>query len=281
VFNQYFGNYLLNKKIITAEELKEILTYQKSNHVKIGVLAINFGYMNSEQVLEVHKQQMQMDKRFGEIAIQLGYLNEKQLQNLLSAQREGYLQLSQALIDKKILTYAQLANTLENYKKECQFTNEDLEIIQQGDLDKIVNLFLKFEYTFCGEVFRDYTVLMLKNIVRLLDETPCLETPTLANNYKADWLIFQEVHGKSNLFTGIATNERMFLTIASKFAGRKFTIIDEMTKAAVTEFLNVHNGIFLVNMSNQNIELEMNAPMLYEKINIIDNTETHDIPLSF
>ncbi|MGI6588872.1 MAG: hypothetical protein ACOX2N_08955 [Peptococcia bacterium] len=279
MFSQYFGNYLLNKNLVTTEELKEALEYQKSIHVKLGILAINLGYMNSTQVQEVHQQQMKIDKRFGEIAIQLGYLNEHQLQNLLSTQKQGYLQLSQALVDKKFLTLDQLQNELENYKKDCQLTAEQIEILKQGDIDKIVHVFLDFEDSFRSKIYSDYTALILKNVIRLLDETPRLEKKSPLNNYTPEWLVCQKIYGEYNLFTGIAADKNMFLTLASKFAGEKFNCIDEMTKASVTEFLNVHNGIFLVNMSNQNIELQMEPQKLYQQAKIENDDDTYIIPI--
>lgn len=279
MFSQYFGNYLLNKNIITTEKLKEALEYQKSVHVKLGVLAINLGYMNSTQVQEVHQLQMKVDKKFGEIALQIGYLNKYQLQTLLSTQKQSYLQLSQALIDKKFLTLDQLENALDAYKEDCQLTVEQIEILQQGDIDKIVHVFLKFEDSMRSKIYGDYTALLLKNIIRLLDEKPYLEKNPPLNNYAAEWLVCQEIHGQYDLFTGIAADKEMFLTLASKFAGEKFTSIDEMAKASVAEFLNVHNGVFLVNMSNQNIELQMNPQDLYHQVTINNKNGTYVIPI--
>lgn len=47
MFSQYFGQYLLNEKYLTAEQLKASLEYQQSVRLKLGVLAINAGYMNA------------------------------------------------------------------------------------------------------------------------------------------------------------------------------------------------------------------------------------------
>lgn len=278
MFSQYFGNYLLNKKLITTKNLKEALEYQKSIHVKLGILAINLGYMNSTQIQEVHQQQMKIDKRFGEIAIDLGYLNEPQLQNLLTTQKQGYLQLSQALIDKQYLTLEQLQNELQNYKNDCQLTAEQLEIIKQGDINKIVQLFLKFTETPIPQTYNDYVALFLKNIIRLLDLTPRLENAFAAENYIAPFLISQKIQGELNLYTALATDQETFLTIASRFANEQLKTIDELAQASVAEFFNVHNGIFLVNMSNQNLELQMEPHQFCEQAKIKE-TDTYVIPI--
>ena len=118
--------------------------------------------MNSEQVQEVHQQQKKQDKRFGEIAVELGYLNEQQLLTLLSSQKQGHLQISQALIDKKYLTLSELENALESYKEDCQLTNEQLELLKQGNIDEIVPAFLNFDDPTRINIYNDYTTLLLK-----------------------------------------------------------------------------------------------------------------------
>ena len=279
MFSQYFGNYLLNKNVVSAEQLKKVLELQKSVHVKLGVLALNLGYMNSAQIQEVHQLQMKVDKRFGEIAIELGYLNQEQLLTLLSSQKEGHLQLSQALIDSNYLNIAELENALDNYKKDCQLTGEQLEILKQGDIDKIVPAFLDFDDTTNSELYYEYLSLFLKNIIRLLDESPYLKKEVLPNSITAEWLIRQDITGKHNLYTGIVAEQKVFLSLASKFAGMQFSVMDEMSQSSLAEFLNVHNGIYLVNLSNQNIELQMNPQEVSTPDSIKNNAGTYIIPI--
>jgi hypothetical protein len=70
MFNKYFGNYILRKNIINHNDLKTVLEKQHSTRVKLGVLAIESGYMSAAEVTKVHRLQSVQDKRFGEIAIE-------------------------------------------------------------------------------------------------------------------------------------------------------------------------------------------------------------------
>ncbi len=279
MFSQYFGNFLLNKKLVSTQELKDALEYQKSIRVKLGVLAINLGYMNSSQVQELHQQQMRVDKKFGEIAIELGYLTPQQLQNLLDTQKQGHLQLSQALVDKSYLTLEQLEDELENYKQDCHLTSEELEIIKQGNIDKIVQLFLDFKNHLAQKLYNDYVALLLKNIIRLLDITPRLEKTLSLDDYHTDILVCQSIAGEHTLHTALACEEKAFLTIGSKFANEQFNTINELAQASVAEFLNVHNGIFLVNMSNKDIELQMKPHQIYLQTHLKKKDHTYIIPI--
>lgn len=102
MFTQFFGNYLLNQKLVTPEQLVDALQEKQNTRMKLGVLAINAGYMTASQVERVHELQSKMDKRIGDIAVELGYMTEDQVMELLHAQPLGYLLLGQALVDKGI-----------------------------------------------------------------------------------------------------------------------------------------------------------------------------------
>ncbi|HOA79999.1 MAG TPA: chemotaxis protein CheX, partial [Defluviitaleaceae bacterium] len=65
MFTQYFGNYLLNKGYLTAEQLHDALEEIKDARLKLGVLSVNAGYMTAEQTEEVNEAQKKYDKRFG------------------------------------------------------------------------------------------------------------------------------------------------------------------------------------------------------------------------
>ena len=53
MFTQLFGNYLINKNIVTPAQLSEAIKVKNTTRLKLGVLAINAEYMNSTQVEEV------------------------------------------------------------------------------------------------------------------------------------------------------------------------------------------------------------------------------------
>lgn len=278
MFSHYFGNYLLRKNIITADQLKEILALQKTVHVKIGVLAINYAFMDSEQVKEVLELQKNKDQRFGEIAIELGYLTDKQVQNLLLTQQEGLLDLSHAIVGTKFLTLSQFEKMVFRFKEDCQLSDQELEILKQNNIDETVRALIDFNTPSYNEIFYKYAALMIKNIMRLLNERPYIKKEKLPTKYMAECLVSQEIKGKYRLYTGIAANKDVFLRLASNYAHEKLTELDELAKDSLAEFLNVHNGVFLVNLSKQNIELDMNPQQFHSPKNI-KKSGTYIIPI--
>lgn len=267
MFSQYFGHYLLNRNLITHEQLIDALEFQKSVHVKLGVIAVDKGYLTSTQVDEVHEKQKQIDKRFGEIAVELGYLTEAQVEELISHQKQGYLYLAQALVDRGYMTMDQFSNALNDYKNENSLSDEQFEAIQNGNIETIIE-YLLTKTPDAKEKFGNYVSLFAKNLIRFIDNQIYLEINKENQIESENWVIIQSIEGDAPLFTAINANDEALLFIASKYAEEQFTVVNELAKDSICEFLNLHNGIHLVNMSNNGIELSM-KPQQIEKLNKI------------
>lgn len=257
MLNQYFGQYLLNQKKITADQLVEVMDYERSARVKLGVLAINAGFMTAEQVENVHQLQRVKDQRFGELAVGQGYLTYAQLEDLLENQHSRHLGLSQVLVDKGYLTLTQLEETLAKYKADNQISKEQAEIVME-DTDQASKMILDFSADGAqGEIYQDYIGLLQRNIVRFLDATPLLGKNQPVGEQNSQWLIYQSIAGEVSLFTGLAMDDATLLAIARHYSGETLTEIDELAKDSVAEFLNMVNGIFCVNASNRGMELDL------------------------
>ncbi len=264
MFSQYFGHYLLNKGLVTPEQLADALEYQRSVHLKLGVIAINAGYMTSAQVEQIHSMQKRVDKRFGELAIENGYITEGMLSDMLSTQKQGHLMLGQALIDRKYFTMEQLQEALDNYKKENGISSRQFNVVRNDDAQEIEQIFQNYGETLLAKTYSDYVTLLIKNIIRFIDDNPTVEINQLKTDITSEWYTWQEILGKLAIHTAIGCASKEFVTFAAKFAQEDITEPDELAQASVGEFLNLHNGIFLVNMSNNGVELEMQPQMVAE-----------------
>ncbi len=259
MFDKFFGIYLLNKKLISNEDMQKILHHMKSTHIKIGTLAIKEGLMTGTQVEEINLLQRSKDKKFGELAIEKGLINQNQLESLLQKQsEESNLQLGQAAVDLGYLTYKQLDHELKNFQNDAGFSNAQLEALKTGDQEQIVRQFIDFD----NPVFYEYVSLLLRNIIRFLDQHPWIEIEESFQFQKdpaEEVTAYQYLDNEQKIFTGIAMDEKTFKTLAAQFA--KMPVEDDrLAEASITEFLNLHNGIFTVNMSNQDKKFEMSPP---------------------
>ncbi|WP_291634808.1 hypothetical protein [Clostridium sp.] len=280
MFSQYFGQYLLNEKYLTAEQLKASLEYQQSVRLKLGVLAINAGYMNAQQASEVHQMQAKADKRFGELAVDKAYLKEEQVEELLSSQRFGHLLLAQASIDKNYMSLDEFEKAIYEYKEKYNISERQFDALQRDDVEEIINIYVNLDEDKYGKVIKHYIALFMRNIIRFIDSEVYTNKIMKVEKCKTKCAVSQRIKNSINLQTYINAEEKVFALIASRYAEEELSIVDEMTKDSVGEFLNLNNGLYLVGMSNVGIELDMESQSVaFDKT--VDSTYVLPIELPF
>ncbi len=260
---QLFGNYLLNERYLSTEQLMNGLKAMTSARVKLGVLAINAGYLTADQVEEIHAKQALMDKRFGDIAVDLGYLCEEQVDELLKVQPSGYLALGQVLVDQGSMNNATFSQALKSYKDQYCLEEDDLNETDSKKSEEILKKFFsliadKEE----SENFVTYTSLLFNNLVRFVGSD---FAPFQSDDCEEDGKVIrasQRIKGEISFKSIVEGREKVFQKFASAYANEEFTKTDEYVLASLEDFLNLHNGLYTVNMSNEKeIELRLDPPV--------------------
>lgn len=259
MFSAFFGHYLLNKGIVTSSELSDVLEKQKNVRLKLGVLAINAGMMNATQVEEVHQLQASMDRRFGEIAIDNNYITDQQLVELLGQQKEEYLLLAQSLIDTGHMTMASFEEEVNLYKIERGLSDDQFEAIKKGNVDVIVTAFVAFESSQISEFYIDFVKIFVKNIIRFVDTNIYIDRVERIDCIDYKHLFKQGIKttADNEIFTGYSGDEEALITVAGKHAEEEFNDLSEYPLDSAKEFLNLTNGLFIVNMSNKGTEMDL------------------------
>jgi len=260
LYDKYFGSYLLRKNILTAEDLKKILDHMHKTRIKLGTLAIQQGLLTGSQVEEIIEAQKNSDMYFGEIAIAKGFITLEKAGELLRLQsRESKLQLGQAAVDLGYFNYEELDRELRNFEIDSGLNYDQLDILEEGKNDEIIREFIDFNCEEFSAILYDYTSLMLRNITRFLDQQPWLdlEKQELKNNCIC---AYQYLNYKRKIFTAILTGPDSFMKIAEQYAGMPVEDNPELAESSLAEFLNLHNGLFSVNMSNQGKIIKLTPP---------------------
>ncbi len=282
MFTQFFGNYLLNQKLVSNWQLTEALEAQKTTRLKLGVLAISAGYMTSEQVDKVHNAQLKIDKRIGDIAVDMGFLTAGQVEDLLNSQKTGHLLLGQALVDKGYMTTKQFETALNSYKNEYALADSDFTDSQNDKIKSVIKSFYNFSSFKYADILTDYVSLFFKNIIRFIGDDFTPLEPKIINEYQTTWFAAQNITGKFSAFTAIEGSEIAFVNFASRYADEDFNTNDIYVQATVGEYLNLHNGLFTVNMSNdRQLELEMKPQNALYRKRLVTSSDAFCIPISF
>lgn len=122
---KFFGQYLLEKKLITRKDLLNAIDLQEQTNLRFGDLVLKQGLITSAQAAEVHRTQRRTDLQFGEMAVKLGYLNEDQVEQTLDLQRNSHLFIGQALVKLEVLSKPELDRALAAFNAEQNSYHSD------------------------------------------------------------------------------------------------------------------------------------------------------------
>ncbi|MFH1094524.1 MAG: hypothetical protein V1739_10305 [Candidatus Omnitrophota bacterium] len=116
--NAFFGQYLLSKGIIDAQQLAKALTAQEVLNKKLGELAIEQNLLDENQVREILALQTKEDLFFGEGAQKLGCLTQAQVNELVKLQTERHVCLGEVIVKLGYLTKEQRDEALAEFIRE-------------------------------------------------------------------------------------------------------------------------------------------------------------------
>lgn len=266
MYAQFFGNYLLSHDLITKEQLLAAMEQKNTKRPKLGTIAMHAGYMSASEVEHIHILQTHQDRKFGELAVEVGILTPEQVDELLCSQTPDYLALGQALIDAGVIDNFEWERLVIEYISENEIYDLDNA---EDSKEKVEQLFRHYlaesEDARDNDVVVMYCSLLFNNLVRFIgdDFTPVLGTRIL--EYPKNFCVSQAICGKYNIKMYIDMSEETCIEFASRYVGDEFYEFDEYVEAAVADFANLHNGLFCVNISNNdNIELVLDPPTTEE-----------------
>ena len=261
MYAQFFGTFLLSHNVVTKDQLLSALGKKSSQHMKLGTLAIMKGYMTANEVDNVIISQTHNDCRFGDLAVREGYLTQEQVDELVKTQYPDFLLLGQTLVDEGYITNTQLETLIVDYESENELTDLDYSNEKQDDLDRILANFFHTTDVAVDEYNASYMRLLFNDLTRFIgdDFTPLCFNP--CKEYPVNYCVSQTIHGDLSAKVYLDMPETTCISFASRYVNEEFTEFDEYVQASLEDFLNLQNGLFIVNVSNtSNTELTLGAP---------------------
>lgn len=262
MFSQLFGKYLVEKAIITPDEYKAAIEKQLSVRVKLGTIAIAEGLLTEEEVENINKLQMQFDKRFGDIAIEKGLLTSAQIDELLKKQGNPYIQFIESLSECTKLSASVLDKTLSIFQKEKGFSDTDMAALKNDELDTLIPIFAFSAKHHVTEL----AGLVVRNINRFITRDFYVEKIQHVKSLDYCYLAGQKTVGADTYSIALAeeTDAGAFATIASNFSGETYTAADNDAFDAVCEFININSGLYATELSQKEMELDMEPTFAYK-----------------
>lgn len=278
MFSVFFGQFLLDRNIIKSKDLNALLDISKSTKVKLGVLAINSGLMNVDDVNLINTLQTKEDKKFGELAIEKKLLTNSELEMLLHVQASEHLKLPQTLINENFFTASEVKSFLEEYKSTYSLDDTNFDNFKNGEINTIIDTYLNFENDPFSDLYKEYISLFYKNITRFIDSATSLDNAKIIDLKKYDYVIKQNIIGPKRIYTGYASSKNILIKFAEKFADESFDAFSEYVQDSLYEFLNLNNGLYLINSSDYGVETSLNTQTTAKNY-IIQSNKVYRIPI--
>lgn len=282
MYTQFFGNYLLSNGYVTKEQLFSAMQRQSSQHMKLGTLAIHSGYMDSAKVDEVVIQQTHQDRKFGELAVELGYLTDDQVSELLRQQPPAFLMLGQVLLDDGILTNSDLETILNGYRAKNGINDQNEAAEKEEIIQQLFDNFFADSDTSVSHNGHMFFELLFNDFIRFIggDFTPL--AVSAVSEATVDCCVKQQVHGDYAINTYISMDQPTAIAFASNYVHETFSEYDEYVQASLEDFLNLQNGLFTVNVSNDSsTELTLSAPEKVEGPALSFSNKTLHLPILY
>ena len=123
---------------------------------------------------------------------------------------------------------------------------------------------------------------MFNDLVRFIGDDFSPVHPELCKEYPTNYCISQQINGKFSIRTYIDMPESTCIAFASRYVDEDFNSFDEYVQSSLEDFLNLHNGLFNVNMSNeQGLELQLDVPNVVTDELITFEHEAYLLPVVY
>jgi hypothetical protein len=115
--SKFFGQYLVEKGIVSSVQLDEAINLQQDNNSLLGTMALNKGYLSKESMEIILAEQKKINRKFGDLAYERGLLTREQVEELIEEQSKNHCFIGEALLRLGYMQAAPLHEHLENFRK--------------------------------------------------------------------------------------------------------------------------------------------------------------------
>jgi hypothetical protein len=245
---KFFGQYLIERGEVEAEQVRAALDLMGSENRSIGELAVEGRLISKADADKVNAEQRHRDMPFGELAAEMGLLNEEQIDNLVQLQWRTRLRIGQALVRLGHLGKVRLEELLISYEEEqAPHRIENLALPAGLEGNALAPFVL--------DVFSNLMMRVARIATRVGNGEPIVEPPDLPIQ------IAVSVNSESGLLICLVGDEEFSRQVAAKTSGLDPGCLDtEMLFDGVGEFLNVLAGNAVALAEQNGIAMELEPP---------------------
>ncbi len=275
MLNRLFGNYLVEKGIMTENQLNTLLPVKKEFKAGLEVIAVVTKAMTPTAVQELINSIDKEIEHFGETAVNQGMITDDKLDELLTYQSNDFMKFAQLLVDHGYVLYDTINHEMDEFQQKRDLSDVQLSALIHDDLDQCINIFVPLK----SPQLKELAKTLVQTMRRLIDKDVYLEKAYTAHSVQLDKYACQMIVGDMHLKFYISASNDGLLAIANHFTGDTYATVTEDALDSVGEFINCVNGLFATNMSYDNISVDMNSPEYAMEGPFISNEMLYVIPM--
>lgn len=262
MFAQVFSKYLVDQKVMEDSKRTEILGKLAGARTKMGTIAVAEKLLTEDQAEELNQLQMQMDRRFGDLAVEKGYLKEEDVTAILKKQGNPYILFVQLAEEVAGISLATCEEKLAEFQKAQGWSAEEIEALKNDDIDKLIPVLAPCPNAHVVNL----TSLALRCMVRFVSGNFYVERLKKTTELSYEKLAGQRMEGANSIFVGFASGKGSngLNLMADRYAKEDFAADSDDVYDAVGEFTNCLNGLYASDLSDKDIEIDMEPPVAYE-----------------
>ncbi len=261
---KFFGQFLVERGIISRDTLLKAIVLQESVNKSIGEIVTELGFLSEADIEKINIAQRSEDLRFGDMAVKMRLLSPEQLQQALTKQSESHIYIGDALVKVGGLTDNNLKRYLDEFKADQSPYSTDHVVLPAG----VSNSEL-------WEMMADMTYKMFTRVARLtFRPVPCQVVNRLEQVHIAAAMDFI---GDIRCRYVISASAEVQRQIAKAILGQEIVSHEpqELLDDTVMEFINVICG----NIVAKSVQLGKNLDIMPPEI--LDSTGGIEIPAGF
>jgi hypothetical protein len=245
---KFFGQYLIERGEVDADQVRAALDLMDAENRTIGELAVEGKLISKADADKVNAEQRHRDMPFGELAGEMGLLTEEQIDNLVQLQWRTRMRIGEALVRSGHLGKVRLEELLISYEEEqAPYRIENLALPAGLDSNALAPFVL--------DLFPNLLMRVARISTRVGSGEPIAEPPDLPVQ------VAVSVSGESGLVICLVGDEEFSRHLAAKVSGLDPEGLDmEMLLDGVGEFLNVLAGNAMANAEQNGIAMELGPP---------------------
>jgi hypothetical protein len=245
---QFFGQFLIERGEIDAEQLRRGLDLMKAENRSLGQVAVQEGILSPEDAERVNAEQRSRDLPFGVLAVELGLLSEEQLDQVLAQQAKTRLFIGEALARLGSLPIDRLPSLLDEFKAEqAPYQVGEVRLPESLSLNRLAGIAVDYLPKFAMRV----SSLGLKlGAAHPLQSTPDFE-------YK----VGLQISGAPGLQITLMGDRKFARQLAAGTFGTSVSELgDDLIADGMGEFLNILAGNAVAILEREGIESSLEPP---------------------